>query len=220
MQTHLHRVEVERAVTRDHDLAVERGFRRQQLAERSELGEVAEERPLVARPQRELAADVLEHSAEPVPLRFVLPAVSLRQLTDELGLHGRERDGPCNSVVSSLFGTSGIQSKSPAHGLAGRCGQPRRVGWHDQSRVHQNRQAWRRSGSNSPPSHRRQTFSRWERTVALARRKTTCSPVSVGREQGIVVAPAPSSGESRGWQIRPGQIPPSGAQGAPQAADN
>ena len=34
MEAHLHRVEVERAVARDHDLAVERGVRRQQLAER------------------------------------------------------------------------------------------------------------------------------------------------------------------------------------------
>ena len=92
MQPHLHRVEVERAVADDHDLAVERRARRQQLAERPQLGEVAEQRPLVPRPERELAAGVLEHAAEAVPLRLVLPAVALRQLAHELGLHRRERD--------------------------------------------------------------------------------------------------------------------------------
>ena len=39
METHLHRVEVERAVARDHDLAVERRARRQEIAEGRELGE-------------------------------------------------------------------------------------------------------------------------------------------------------------------------------------
>jgi hypothetical protein len=61
-------------------------------AEWAQLGEVAKERPLLARPKRELAAVVLEDPAEPVPLRLVLPAVALRQLLDELGLHRREGD--------------------------------------------------------------------------------------------------------------------------------
>src|SRR6185369_11916290 len=56
------------------------------------LGEVAEQRPFLAGPERELAAVVLEHAAEAVPLRLVLPAVAGRQLGDELGLHGREGD--------------------------------------------------------------------------------------------------------------------------------
>ena len=61
-------------------------------AEGLELREVAQERPAVARPQPQLAADVLEHAAESVPLRLVGPAVAERQLADELGLHRRERD--------------------------------------------------------------------------------------------------------------------------------
>ena len=92
VEAHLHRVEVEHAVARDHDLAVERGVGRQQLAQRAELGEVAQQRPLLARPERELAAVVLEHAAEAVPLRLVLPAVAGRELRDELGLHRREGD--------------------------------------------------------------------------------------------------------------------------------
>ena len=91
VQAHLHRVEVEDAVARDHDLAVERGVGREEVAERPQLGEVAEQRALVPRPERELAAVVLEHAAEAVPLRLVLPAVAGRQLAHELGLHRRER---------------------------------------------------------------------------------------------------------------------------------
>ena len=92
MQPRLHRVEVEHAVARDHDLAVERGVGREQLAERRQLGEVAQERAAVARPERELAAVVLEHAAEPVPLRLVLPALAGGELADELRLHRREGD--------------------------------------------------------------------------------------------------------------------------------
>ena len=92
VQPHLHRVEVEHAVAGDHDLAVERGVGREQVAERRQLGEVAQQRAAVPRPERELAAVVLEHAAEAVPLRLVLPAVAGRQLADELGLHRREGD--------------------------------------------------------------------------------------------------------------------------------
>ena len=91
VEPELHRVEVELPLLRDHDLAVERGVGREQLPERLELREVAEQRPLVARPERKLAAVVLEHAAEPVPLRLVLP-VAGRELLDELGLHRRKRD--------------------------------------------------------------------------------------------------------------------------------
>ena len=55
MQPRLHRVEVEDAVAHDHDLAVERRARREELAERRELGEVAKQRARVARPEVELA---------------------------------------------------------------------------------------------------------------------------------------------------------------------
>ena len=56
VQPRLHRVEVEDAVALDDDLAVERRERRQELPERSQLGEVAEQRTGVARPQAQLAA--------------------------------------------------------------------------------------------------------------------------------------------------------------------
>jgi hypothetical protein len=47
MQPKLHRVEVEHAVPRDHDLAVDRRVRREEIAERPQLGEVAEQRAAV-----------------------------------------------------------------------------------------------------------------------------------------------------------------------------
>ena len=92
VEPHLHGVEVQRSVPRDHDLAVERRPRRQQIAERAQLGEVAKQRPFASRPQSELGAGVLEDAAEAVPLRLVLPALADRQLANELRLHRRERN--------------------------------------------------------------------------------------------------------------------------------
>src|SRR3989442_14253559 len=91
MQAHLHRVEVELALTLDHDLAVERGVGWQEVSERPQLREIAEERSSVAAPERQLTAVVLEHSTESVPLRLVLPALARRQRLDEERLHRRER---------------------------------------------------------------------------------------------------------------------------------
>src|SRR5262249_666206 len=92
VQTRLHRVEVEDATALDHDLTVERRLGRQDAAECAKLRKVAQERPRVPRPQAQLAASVLEESAEAVPLRLVLPLVTLGELTNELRLHGRERN--------------------------------------------------------------------------------------------------------------------------------
>jgi len=78
MEPHLHRVEVEAAAPLDHDLAVDRRVGREPLAERAQLREVAEQRSPVPAPERQLAAVVLEHAAEAVPLRLVLPAVAGR----------------------------------------------------------------------------------------------------------------------------------------------
>ena len=78
MEPHLHRVEVEDAVALDDDLAVESGEWRKQLLERAQLGEVAQERPRVARPEAKLAGSVLEEAAEAVPLRLVLPLAARR----------------------------------------------------------------------------------------------------------------------------------------------
>src|SRR5262249_55081334 len=92
MQPHLQEGEPEPAPLLADDLAVARGVRRKRLAELAQLREVAEQRPAVTAPQRELVAVVLEHAAEAVPLRLVLPAVAERQLVHELGFHGWEGD--------------------------------------------------------------------------------------------------------------------------------
>ena len=105
VEPRLHRVEVEDAVADDHDLAVEARAGREQLAERHELGEVAEERPRVPRPEAKLAGGVLEEAAEAVPLRLVLPLVAVRELTHELGFHRGERN-------------CGIEVGGPLDGLA------------------------------------------------------------------------------------------------------
>ena len=92
MKAVLHRVEVEASFPLDDDLAVERGVRGQQLAEGPQLREVAQQRTAVAAPERELAVVVLEHTAEAVPLRLVLPLRAGRYLLDQLRLLRRERD--------------------------------------------------------------------------------------------------------------------------------
>src|SRR5947199_9797721 len=89
MQAHLHRVEFEPAVELDDDLAIERRVRRHEIAKISELREIAKQRPLVAAPERELAAIVFEHAAKAVPLRLVLPALAFGERLHELCLHRR-----------------------------------------------------------------------------------------------------------------------------------
>ena len=91
VEAHLELVELEPAVARDDDLAVQRRLRRQELADLLELGEVAQQRPPVPAPQAQAAAEVLEHAAEAVPLRLVLPVAGW-QLSDELRFHRRERE--------------------------------------------------------------------------------------------------------------------------------
>src|SRR5215212_462167 len=101
MQPQLHCVEVEHAVTLDHDLAVERRVGRKQLSDLEELRKVTKQWPRVPAPDRELAFQVLHHPAKAVPLRLVLP-VALRQLGDELGLHRREGKVSGRHVVGRL----------------------------------------------------------------------------------------------------------------------
>src|SRR5207253_1869170 len=92
MKTELHEIELEPALLLDHDLAVERGVRREPFAERAQLREVAQERAAVAAPEAELAAIVLEHAAEAVPLRLVPDVRPRRDLVDKERLLRRERD--------------------------------------------------------------------------------------------------------------------------------
>ena len=91
VEPHLKRVEVEPAVPLDHDLTVDSGPGRHAVAERTQLGEVTQQRAGIAAPEAELAVEVLEDAAEPVPLRLVPPAIARRQSVDELGLHRGER---------------------------------------------------------------------------------------------------------------------------------
>ena len=114
MEAVLHRVEVEVALALDDDLAVERGVRREQLAEWPQLGEVAQQRTSVAAPQRELAVVVLEHAAEAVPLRLVLPLRAGRYLLDQLRLLRRE-----GNVRSGDSGTD-VTASQRRHGSGGR----------------------------------------------------------------------------------------------------
>src|SRR5207247_3585536 len=94
MQARLHRVEVERSVACDDDLAVECGVGREQFAERGQLREVTQQGPLVARPQCELRGGVLEYAPEAVPLRLVLPTVALVEPAYQLRLHPWASNGP------------------------------------------------------------------------------------------------------------------------------
>ena len=80
MEPHLHRVEVEHAVAGDHDLAIQGRVRGHEVTEGSQLGEVAQQRPAVSRPEGELAAVVFEDAPETVPFRLELPAVRVRKL--------------------------------------------------------------------------------------------------------------------------------------------
>src|SRR5512132_2597899 len=92
MEPHLHEIELETSLLLDDDLAVERGVGWQTLAERAELGEVAEERTAVAAPETKRATVVLEHTAEAVPLRLVPDVRPGRERLDEERLLRWERD--------------------------------------------------------------------------------------------------------------------------------
>src|SRR5438093_1702568 len=90
MEAQLHEIELEPPVLLDDDLAVERGVRRHPLTERTQLREVAKERTAVATPQTERTSVVLEHAAEPIPLRLVPDVRSGRHPFDEQRLLRRE----------------------------------------------------------------------------------------------------------------------------------
>src|SRR5437868_2616427 len=92
MQPHLHEIELQPPLLLDHDFSIERRVRGHLLAERSQLGEIAEQRSAVSAPKTECAAVVLEYTTEAVPLRLVPNVRADRDLLDEQGLLRRERN--------------------------------------------------------------------------------------------------------------------------------
>jgi hypothetical protein len=87
-----HRLEVELAVVRDHDLAVEDAAIGQALAQRDlELGEVAAERLEIAALDVDVVAGLVDERAEAVPLGFEQPAVAVGDSRRELRQHRLER---------------------------------------------------------------------------------------------------------------------------------
>ena len=92
MLAQLQRVEVEAALVRDDELAVEHDPVGELLEQRlAQLGEVAQQRLLVARLQIEVVAVAEHDAAEAVPLRLVRHLARRRHLAGELGEHRLER---------------------------------------------------------------------------------------------------------------------------------
>ena len=94
MDALLQGVEVEPGTVghRHDDLAVDDATRRKLGADRvDQLREVPVERALVAAGQQDLVAVAEHDAAEPVPFRFVEPAIALGHLVGRLGEHGSER---------------------------------------------------------------------------------------------------------------------------------
>ena len=88
----LERLEVEPAVLRDHQLAVERAARGQLGEQRcAQLGEVAVERLRVAALEQQLLAVAEHEHAKAVPLRLEDPVRSLGQRGDALREHRQDR---------------------------------------------------------------------------------------------------------------------------------
>ncbi len=104
MDAHLERFEVEPAVRRDHELAVEHAARRKLVEQRlAQLGEVAVERLRLAALQQQIVAVAEHEHAEPVPFRLEDPARTVRQRADALGEHRQDRrvDGKLHERILS-----------------------------------------------------------------------------------------------------------------------
>src|SRR5258706_9940297 len=92
MDAQKQRLELEPAIARDHDLAVDDAARRQgSLQRRRELREIAIQGLEVARLDERLLAVAEDEGAEPVPLRLEQPAVALWQRIGRLGEHRLNR---------------------------------------------------------------------------------------------------------------------------------
>ena len=93
MEPHLHRVEVEHAVALDHDLAVERGVRRQQLRRAAAApGSSAAAAARSATRARSSPPSFSSTPRKPSHFGSYCQSSPVGQLADELGLHRREGD--------------------------------------------------------------------------------------------------------------------------------
>ena len=92
VQAKLQRLEVERAASRDDDLAVEDALCGQRLEKRRrDFGKVALEGLVIPALDRDRIPVAKDHGAKAVPLRLENPVVPVRQRIDALGQHGEHR---------------------------------------------------------------------------------------------------------------------------------
>src|SRR5262245_44327195 len=88
MQSHLQRLEIQRAVLHDHQLAVEHAaLRKLRLDRRDQLREVTVEWFLVAALDEHFVAVAKDERAESVPLGLEDPSFTGRQLANSVGEH-------------------------------------------------------------------------------------------------------------------------------------
>src|SRR5512140_430904 len=90
-------------------------MRRHPVPERTQLREIPQQRSSVPAPEAELAAVVLEHAAEPVPLRLVPPGRALGDLLDEQRLLWRERNVRARGRDDVLRGEPSGRWRSTPH---------------------------------------------------------------------------------------------------------
>src|SRR6266540_4259857 len=106
-------IERERAIRRNHDLAVEDEGAGFQLADGfGDLRKIADERLARLRLQLDMIAVAKREAAESVPFRFVLPLRPVRDLADGQGLHRRERRPQCKGHEPRALAAPEINSPS------------------------------------------------------------------------------------------------------------
>src|SRR4051794_22435169 len=92
MKTQLQRVEIECALLRDHDFAIEHATRRQLLQQRlDQFGEIAVQRFLVAALYKHFFTVAKDERAKAVPFGFEDPRACFRQFADAFGKHRKNR---------------------------------------------------------------------------------------------------------------------------------
>ncbi len=112
MQAELERVEVEPALRRDHDLAVEHAVLREALEERGvQVGKIAIQRAAIPALQEHSVCASKNQGAKTIPLRLV-QVVAVGDRISELGEHGL--DGWLRRQCRGFFADFAIPSQRPA----------------------------------------------------------------------------------------------------------